>query len=586
MLPSIISSFSRSTRAQLHAGSARRFASSGALGLCLLIGGCAHLQAAASEQDKAHTTQQNVIFILTDDQRYDQLGFMNPEIQTPNIDKLASEGVHFKNAFVTTSLCSPSRASILTGQYMHNHGVVDNNSSAKASSRFFPEYLQQAGYQTAFVGKWHMGGTGGNSHYTDDPQPGFDYWLSFPGQGNYFPVKDATGKTNSFNINGKRVEQKAYITDELTDYSLNWLNEQQKASGANKKPFFLYLSHKAVHADFAPAPRHENIYANVDIALPDSMANTPENYVGKPMWVKNQRNSWHGVDFPYHSTLNVAEYKRQYYRAIAAVDDSIGRIMQYLEDNQLKHNTSVFLMGDNGFLFGEHGLIDKRNAYEESIRVPLLLWSPSMVKPSQSIEKTALGIDIAPTILDIAGAKSPSQFEGDSLLPLINSRFESISGKRAAQWRDSFLYEYYWEFNYPHTPTTFALRTDKYKLIQYHGVWDTEELYDIQNDPKEMNNLIEEPALLRTKVEMREKLFELLADNDGNHTVPYTEKYNSGAVLRNKVGAKAAEFPNKWLRGENAADRTQYFTPDRQLLERNEQEAKGQAKDQAKSSTN
>ena len=512
--------------------------------------------------------RQNVIFILTDDQRYDQLGFMNPEIQTPNIDILASEGVHFKNAFVTTSLCSPSRASILTSQYMHNHGVVDNNSSAKASSRFFPEYLQKAGYNTAFVGKWHMGGTGGDEHYSDDPQPGFDYWLSFPGQGNYFPVTDANGKTNTFNINGERAEQKGYITDELTDYSLSWLEKQ---TDQQAKPFFLYLSHKAVHADFSPAPRHENIYSDVSITLPESMANTPDNYEGKPMWVKNQRNSWHGVDFPYHSTLDVAEYKRQYYRAIAAVDDSIGRIMQYLEENNLKHNTSVFLMGDNGFLFGEHGLIDKRNAYEESIRVPLLLWSPSMVEPGQTVEKMALGIDIGPTILDVAGAQSPEQFEGDSLLPLIDTKITSVTGKSADDWRDSFLYEYYWEFNYPHTPTTFALRTDKYKLIQYHGVWDTEELYDIQNDPKEMHNLIEEPSLLRVKVEMREKLFELLADNEGKHTVPYTEKFNSGAVLRNKDGIKAAEFPEKWLRGDNAPDRTQYFTPDRQLLERREE---------------
>nr|WP_136250386.1 sulfatase [Ningiella ruwaisensis] len=525
-----------------------------------------------NEQSTQHK-KQNVIFILTDDQRYDLMGFMNPEVSTPNINTLANQGVHFKNAFVTTSLCSPSRASILTSQYMHNHGVVDNNSSADEASRFFPEYLQKAGYKTAFVGKWHMGGTGGDAHYTDDPQPGFDYWLSFPGQGNYFPVEDAQGNVNTFNINGERVPQIGYITDELTDYSLEWikahLNDSSTSSDADK-PFFLYLSHKAVHADFSPAPRHENLYAEVEIALPDSMADTPENYAGKPMWVKNQRNSWHGVDFPYHSTLDVAEYKRQYYRAIAAVDDSIGRILAYLDENGLKENTTVFLMGDNGFLFGEHGLIDKRNAYEESIRVPLLMWSPTKVAPKQSIEKMALGIDIGPTVLDIAGAKSPEQFEGDSLVSIIDSEFKSVAGKKPEQWRDAFLYEYYWEFNYPHTPTTFALRTDKYKLIQYHGVWDTEELYDLENDPNEMNNLIEDPDLLRVKVEMREKLFDMLADKNGNHSVPYTEKFNQGAVLRNKDGSKAAEFPDKWLRGDNAPDRTQYFKPDRQLLNERE----------------
>ncbi len=521
-----------------------------------------------NEDASQQVTPQNVIFILTDDQRYDQMGFMNPEISTPNIDQLAQEGAHFSNAFVTTSLCSPSRASILTSQYMHNHGVVDNNSSAQESSRFFPEYLQQAGYNTAFVGKWHMGGTGGDAHYSDNPQPGFDYWLSFPGQGNYFPIKDANGKVNTFNINGERVEQKGYITDELTDYSLDWI----RAREAQDKPFFLYLSHKAVHADFAPAPRHENLYADVEIALPESMNNTAENYEGKPMWVKNQRNSWHGVDFPYHSTLNVAEYKRQYYRAIAAVDDSIGRIIDYLEQNDLSENTTVFLMGDNGFLFGEHGLIDKRNAYEESIRVPLLMWSPKKLTAGQTIEKMALGIDIGPTVLEIAGADSPEQFEGDSLLALVESEFESKNAAGIDKWRDAFLYEYYWEFNYPHTPTTFALRTDKYKLIQYHGVWDTEELYDIENDPQEMRNLIEDPSLLAVKVEMREKLYDLLTDNEGRHSVPYTEKFNQGAVLRNKDASKAAEFPDKWLRGDNAPDRTQYFKPDRQIL--NEQTEK------------
>ena len=166
-------------------------------------------------------TPRNVIYILTDDQRFDELGFMNPVIDTPHMDQLAKQGVHFKNAFVTTALCSPSRASILTGQYMHSHGVVDNNKPAKDGTIYFPIYLQQAGYQTAFFGKWHMGG------HHDDPQPGFDYWLSFAGQGDYYPKRKRNGKMSRFNINGKHVEQKGYITDELTDYTLNWLEHER-----------------------------------------------------------------------------------------------------------------------------------------------------------------------------------------------------------------------------------------------------------------------------------------------------------------------------------------------------------------------
>ena len=228
----------------------------------------------------------NVIFILTDDQRYDELGFMNPVLQTPHMDRLAAEGVHFRNAFVTTSLCSPSRASILTSQYMHNHGVVDNNAAIAEGARFFPEYLQEAGYQTAFFGKWHMGEAESGTGKMDDPQPGFDHWLSFAGQGEYLPVYH-DGGVNQLNLNGKHVPQKGYITDELTDYTLDWLS-----SGRDEdKPFFIYLSHKAVHADFQPPERYENLYADAKIDPPASAADTEENYRGKPMWVRNQRNS-------------------------------------------------------------------------------------------------------------------------------------------------------------------------------------------------------------------------------------------------------------------------------------------------------
>ena len=263
---------------------------------------------------EANARRPNVIFILTDDQRYDALGFLNPIIDTPNMDGLADEGVHFRNAFVTTALCSPSRASILTGQYMHNHGVVDNNSSPGDGAVFFPEYLRQGGYNTAFIGKWHMGDRATASTALGSPQPGVDHWVSFAGQGEYYP-NTVNGKPYQLNINGSQVDQKGYITDELTDYALDWLN-----SLSDDAPFFMYLSHKAVHANFSPAERHATQYSGRVIPVPESQADTAANYEGKPLWVRNQRNSWHGVDFPYHNArFDAQAYQLQYFRTLSAV---------------------------------------------------------------------------------------------------------------------------------------------------------------------------------------------------------------------------------------------------------------------------
>lgn len=512
----------------------------------LLIASCARSPAgnAPEAESPSEIPTRNIIFILTDDQRFDELGFLNPILETPNMDRLAEEGVHFKNSFVTTALCSPSRATILTGQYMHSHGVVDNNKPAREGTIYFPSYLQQAGYQTAFFGKWHMGG------HTDDPQPGFDHWLSFAGQGDYTPRRKRNGEMSRFNINGEHVLQKGYITDELTDYTLQWLEQERDP----ERPFFVYLSHKAVHANFEPAERHRDQYSDAEIPIPPSQADTPENYRGKPMWVENQRNSWHGVDFPYHSELDVREYKRQYHRALSAVDESLGRILAWLEKSGHDEDTAVFLMGDNGFLFGEHGLIDKRNAYEESMRVPLVARVPGGER-GLVVEEVAANLDIAPTMLDLAGVrKMPAQFVGASLLPL-------ALGEDVSDWRESLLYEYYWEFNFPSTPTTFAVRTERYKLIQYHGLWDTDELYDLENDPQEMNNLIDDPDFLEVKVALRRQLFDQLA-LDGEHAVPYTRKWSSGAVFRHSDRSRAAEFPEEWLRDGEEPDLQRFFVPD------------------------
>ncbi len=490
----------------------------------------------------------NVIFILTDDQRYDAMGFLNHELKTPNIDRMAEEGTYFPNAFVTTALCSPSRATILTSQYMHDHGIVDNNAGFKKDVVFFPEKLKEAGYKTAFIGKWHMGGL------DDSPKPGFDYWLSFPGQGRYYPTRNEKGEVNSFNINGKRIRQKGYITDELTQYAIKWMDKIR-----GKKPFFLYLSHKAVHARFSPAPRHRTQYSNLDIELPASMEDSAANREGKPLWVQNQRNSHHGVEFAYETSLDIAEYKRQYYRALSAVDDSVGELISWLSARGMMENTIIIFMGDNGFLFGEHGLIDKRHAYEESIRVPLLVYGKGIAK-GHTARSLIANLDIGPTIIDIAKAQTIPQFEGQSFLPM-------AAGKpQPSDWRSEFFYEYFWEFNYPQTPTTFAIRSDRYKLIQYHGIWDRDELYDLQNDPKETNNLIESRKHLPIIVELRQKLYKLATNAKGEHVVPYTYKFNQGAVHRYIDGSKSAEFPEDWERVGDEADIKDYKIPDENKL--------------------
>ena len=489
--------------------------------------------------------QPNIIFVLTDDQRYDEVGFLNSILETPHMNALAERGVHFANSFVTTSLCSPSRASILTGQMMHNHGVIDNNRPLPDGLELFPEHLQNAGYQTAFIGKWHMGGR------ISDPRPEFDYWVSFPGQGTYNP-NTAFGQTTMLTVNDTKVPQTGYITDELTEYALAFLDQRDR-----DRPFFLYLSHKAVHANFEPAPRHAEQYADADIQLGEA----PPADADVPMWVRNQRNSWHGDEFPYHSDLPLKAFKRQYHRALSAVDDSLGRLQDWLEKEQLMQDTVIILMGDNGFLFGEHGLIDKRNAYEESIRVPLLVAAPGRYGAGQTVDAMVANIDIAPTLLTLAGAEVPGHYDGLSFAHLPHAPDEDQTREHGTL-RDALTYEYYWEFNYPHTPTTFALRTERFKYIQYHGVWDTEELYDLATDPSEATNLIEDPALLEIKVDMRQRLYASLTDREGNNAIPYSRKYTQGAVFRHPDRSQAAEFPGKWLRTGDAADRWEHILPD------------------------
>lgn len=477
----------------------------------------------------------NVVFILSDDHRYDVMSFLgHPWVETPAMDALARDGVYFENAMVTTSLCSPSRASILTGQYTHNHGVVDNNVLTPEGTIFFPQYLQAAGYQTGFFGKWHMGG------HSDEPRPGFDKWVSFRGQGHYYPPQRP--KNWSLNIDGKSVPQKGYITDELTDYAINWLDQTVKK---NDKPFFVYLSHKGVHGMFHPAERHAGRYKDKKMPVPVTMANTSENYKDKPLWLKNQRNSWHGVDFAYHQDTNIEEHYRLYCEALLSVDDSIARVRKWLEENGCADNTLIMYMGDNGFQWGEHGLIDKRTAYDASIRVPLLGVCPKIWKPGTTLKQVVANIDIGPTILEAAGIKTASQMNGQSFFRLASGQM------KPSDWRQSSLYEYYWEFSFPQTPTTFALRTQRYKFIQYHGIWDIDELYDMENDPHEKHNLIFKKEHQKLIKKMRADLHQILVKSNANR-VPFSHKRGMGQNLRLKGGAYPATFPPELLRKKDA----------------------------------
>lgn len=507
------------------------------ISLFLLFSLCGSGQKVALSQPKGSLALQkiagvkprNIVFILTDDHRFDALGFLNTQtfIKTPNLDRMASEGAYLPNAFATTSLCSPSRASILTGLYAHKHGVVDNNNPVSKELVFYAQYLQHAGYQTAMIGKWHMGGE------YDDPQRGFDYWVSFKGQGSYFPV------ANGLNVNGKRVAQKGYISDELTDYAIEFLNNRKK-----DKPFMLYLSHKGVHAGFIPAERDKGMSKGHQFVPPANM--NPGIHKDAPIWLVNQRNSWHGVEYPYHSNLDIGEYYKQYAETLHGVDASVGKVMDYLKTQGLLESTLIIYMGDNGFQFGEHGLIDKRTAYEASMRVPMLAYCPQLIKPGTVVNEVVANIDIAPTVLAAAGLDHPAYMDGSSFLPLLAGN--------AQPWRKALLYEYYWERNYPHTPTIHALRGDRYKYIHYHGIWDIDELYDLQEDPLEINNLIRSKEHQAIVKEMNKELFNQLSSTGGMYIPLYPDR-GGQSNRRNEFGSPAADFPS-YLKDEPGVNET------------------------------
>jgi len=421
------------------------------------------LPVGAAPIPSAHGRRPNFIFILVDELRHDALGCAgHPFVRTPNIDALAATGIRFANAFCTTSFCSPSRAGFLTGLHSRRHGVL-NNHMAFPRQRTFASALQEAGYGTAFIGKWHMGPD------SDQPQKGFDHWVSFKGQGVFNdPV---------FNIDGEEVERTGYITDLLTEYAESWLRS------AKGSPFCLYLSHKAVHGPFTPAARHATDYADARIDLPASVDDSLE---GKPDGLKARAKATPRFRAPDRLQKH-ADYLRNYYRCLNAVDDSVGHLHALLEELELVDDTWVVFAGDNGHMFGEHGVDDKRWAYEESLRIPLLATGPGIVSPGSVVEEMVQNIDLAPTLLDIAEAGGTElPFDGVSLRPLLEGRSTTP--------RTSIFYEYFTDKSSARVPHVQAVRTADLKLIRYPDSEDSPELYDLKQDPQEVHNRVSDSA--------------------------------------------------------------------------------------------
>lgn len=438
----------------------------------------------------------NIVFIITDDQRFDYLGCMgHPVLKTPNIDRLAHEGAIFKNFFVVTPLCSPSRASFLTGQYPHAHKIINNDriglDAISHTLVTFPRVLRESGYETAFIGKWHMGSD-------DSRRPGFDRWLSFRGQGVYID--------GVVNDDGKELQ----LTGNMTDY----LNDQAAAFVAkpHDKPFAMYLAHKAVHRPYLPPARFDALYADYKFKPPENPKSDAEGKkaltrkVDEKVDVLRMEGAIPEPAEPRRGRGNTPqEIVRDQLRCIAAVDEGVGRILGALEKSGQLDNTIIIYTSDNGYLMGEHGLFDnKRWAYEESIRVPFIVRYPKLIKGGSVVEAMVLNIDVAPTLLELANAKPITKLHGKSFVPQMKNP--------AAPGRASFLAEYFLEKVGPRVQDWQAVRTDRWKYIHYPTLEGMDELYDVQADPHEWKNVINEPDVRSTLEELRAEMKRQLAE--------------------------------------------------------------------------
>jgi len=445
----------------------------------------------------------NVVLVITDDQRSDTLSCAgSPYLKTPNLDRLASEGARFKNMFCTTSLCSPSRASMLSGLYAHSHKVLNNFTEYPTNLASFPKRLQARGYETAYIGKWHMG------ENNDEKRPGFDFWASHKGQGKYYDTE--------FNVNGRREVLAGYYTTRVTDLAVDFLRQNRA------RPFCLIIGHKAPHSFYFPEPRYSNVFNQVSIEYPASAFHLED----KPDWIKQRLNTWHGIygplfewrkNFPDSSPEAVKDFAamtRAYWGTILSVDDSVGRLYETLRTTGQLDNTLFIFTSDNGLLNGEHGMVDKRTMHEPSIRIPLLVRYPTLVPTNapRVIDQMVLTIDMAPSILDICNAPPLKNIHGKSWKKLLAGKTRS--------WRDAWYYEYNYEKQFPYTPNVRGVRTDDWKYMHYptgDGSPDRHlaELYNLKSDPNETRNLIKDPRYRRKVEELRKELARLTKAADG-----------------------------------------------------------------------
>lgn len=482
--------------------------------LPVYIAGTAVMVAATSCSDGKKEQHYNIVYIMTDDHTSQMMScYDNRYVETPNLDRIATEGVKFTNSFVANSLSGPSRACMLTGKHSHANGFYDNTTCVfDGSQQTMPKLLQKAGYQTAIIGKWHLGSL----------PTGFDYWEILPGQGDYYnPLFIKMGNDT--------IKEKGYLTNIITEKSISWLENQRD----KEKPFCLFVHHKACHRNWLPELKYLSLYEDKTFEMPDNFydnykgreaAKTQEMSILKDMDImydtkmyRADRNS--RLKFAYESMIGrldpddrrvyddfyqplidefysknrtekeLAEWKyqrymRDYAKVLKSFDDSVGQLLDYLEQKGLLKNTLVVYTSDQGFYMGEHGWFDKRFMYEESMRTPLVMRIPDdfKTKAKGDIPQMVQNIDYAPTFLELAGAEIPEDIQGVSLLPL-------LKGEKPSDWRKSLYYHFY-EYPAEHmVKRHYGVRTERYKLIHFYNDIDSWELYDLQEDPKEMNNL-------------------------------------------------------------------------------------------------
>jgi arylsulfatase A-like enzyme len=507
----------RDTTSAHHSGIRR---SAGALGVALLVAVIlsAALLIVPGRATAAETGKRpNILFIFTDDHAFQAISAYGSKInQTPNMDRLARDGMLFRNCYVTNSICGPSRATILTGKYSHLNGFYRNGNRFDGTQQTFPKLLQKAGYQTAIVGKWHLAS-----------QPtGFDYHEVLIGQGPYYNPPMIR--------NGQRVNHEGYTTEIITDLTLDWLKEARDPD----KPFMLMCQHKAPHRNWQPGPGYLTMYDDVTIPEPKTLF---DDYSGRGTAAKTQdmtiektltpfdlkltppRNltpeqleAWEAAYEPKNEAFRKAKlegkdlvrwkyqrYIKDYLRCVAAVDDNIGRVLDYLDASGLAENTVVVYSSDQGFYLGEHGWFDKRWMYKESLGTPLIVRWPGVVQPGSENDDIVSNLDFAETFLDMAGAEVPQDMQGHSLVPL-------LKGNTSSDWRKSFYYHYY-EFPAVHSVRRhYGVATDRYKLIHFYKLneW---ELYDLAEDPNEMKSVYNDPSQAEVIKRLKTELVRLRA---------------------------------------------------------------------------